>query len=337
MKSNPHKLAAILLATAIPAPVFAIDAPQDDAPPPPAAQRGDDALPHIKLPPASKPVAAPTAFLGVISSELPEVLSQHLKLEEGQGILVRSLVPDGPAAKAGLQVNDIIVKVGDTTVGSPADISRQVSAKKPGDTVKLEFIHKGTPTTAEVILGTKPAILAAGEMQPLQQLDMDGLPHDLAQRVRDAIAGNIGGMDLQRGQVQGQIPPNMEDALRELQNRVENLNNFSAPGIPGAQAGGRTQVHGESTVRMKDGNGSLEVKSKDGSKQVTIRDVDDNVTWSGPWNSAEDKAAAPPEVRSRVESLNLDTDFKGNGLRLQMRQGNVLPAAPEPPEDGKTE
>ena len=44
------------------------------------------------------------------------------------------------------------------------------------------------------------------------------------------------------------------------------------------------------------------------------------MTWSGPWDTAQDKAAAPADVRQRMESLNLDSDFKGNGLRLKMRQ-----------------
>ena len=71
---------------------------------------------------------------------------------------------------------------------------------------------------------------------------------------------------------------------------------------------------------MMDNQGCVEVKSKDGSKEVTIRDQQDQITWSGPWDTAQDKAAAPPDVRQRVDGLNIDNDFKGNGLRLHMRQ-----------------
>ena len=74
------------------------------------------------------------------------------------------------------------------------------------------------------------------------------------------------------------------------------------------------------TVKMKDQQGSVEVKSNDGSKEVTVRDPQEKITWSGPWDTEQDKAAAPADVRQRVDSLNLDTDFKGKGLRLQMRQ-----------------
>jgi hypothetical protein len=62
------------------------------------------------------------------------------------------------------------------------------------------------------------------------------------------------------------------------------------------------------------------VKSSDGSKEVTVRDAQDNVIWTGPWDTEQDKAAAPAEVRKRVDSLNLDTTFKGGGLRFQMNK-----------------
>jgi hypothetical protein len=75
---------------------------------------------------------------------------------------------------------------------------------------------------------------------------------------------------------------------------------------------------------MRDQQGSVEVKAMDGGKEVTIRDQQDNVTWSGPWDTAQDRAAAPDDVRQRVQSLNLDSEFSGNGLRLQMRPNGQL-------------
>jgi hypothetical protein len=82
---------------------------------------------------------------------------------------------------------------------------------------------------------------------------------------------------------------------------------------------------------MMDDQGSVEIKSNDGSKEVTIRDKGNNITWTGPWDTEQDKAAAPEDVRTRVERLNFDTKFKGNGLRLQMRP-MPAPAPDEAPE-----
>jgi serine protease Do len=72
----------------------------------------------------------------------------------------------------------------------------------------------------------------------------------------------------------------------------------------------------------------VEVKAKDGAKEVTVRDQLGNVTWTGPWDTAQDKAAAPAGIRQRVDTLNIDSSFKGAGLRLQMGK----PAPPEADE-----
>lgn len=325
-KSFPFLYAG--LAAALAPPVFALEAPDDDAPPPTALKQDAAKLPEIKLPPAEAPaVKSQVPFLGVVSGEVPEMLAVHLDLKAGEGIIVRSLVPDGPAAKSGITVNDVITEVAGQTVGSPTDMSREISTHKPGDTVTLHLIHKGKPTTLDVSLGVKPEDLAALEPQALDPLHLEGIPKELAERIQKALGGNLGGLNLQMGADDAQIPPRMEEAMRDLQKR---LHGAMGQGLaqPGDDAGGKVQVQGGATFRMKDNQGSVEVKSTDGTKEVTVRDQQDNVTWTGPWDTAQDKAAAPVDVRQRVESLNIDSSFKGNGLRLQMRR-DAAPAVPE--------
>ncbi len=60
-----------LAAVALIVPVRALEAPADNAPPPPAVKPAATDLPEIKLPPApDKAVAKPdVAFLGVISGD----------------------------------------------------------------------------------------------------------------------------------------------------------------------------------------------------------------------------------------------------------------------------
>ena len=74
-----------------------------------------------------------------------------------------------------------------------------------------------------------------------------------------------------------------------------------------------------------DDQGSVEVKTTDDSKEVTISDQNGKVTWSGPWDTAQDQAAAPEEIRKRVESLNLSTKISGGGLHMNLQQ--ILPRA----------
>jgi hypothetical protein len=66
-----------------------------------------------------------------------------------------------------------------------------------------------------------------------------------------------------------------------------------------------------------DDQGSIELKSNEGGKEITVRDKDQNITWTGPWDTDQDKAAAPDDVRKRVERLDFDSG--ANGLRLRLR------------------
>ncbi len=324
MKTKPSSFITAGLAAVLISPAFAVEAPADDSPPPPPAVEKETGLPEIKLPadPAKAPVQ--TAFLGVVSSEVPDMLAGHLDLKPGEGVLIRSLVPDGPAAKSGVAVNDVITRIAGQPVGSPMEISKQITGHKPGEAISVDLIHKGKPATLNLTLGIKPAEMADNATKTLDQLDLEGLPRELADRVRDAIAGNLGGFDL--GDDAAQLPPRMEEAMRDLQKRMQGVMGKAI--LPDDAAAGKIRVQGSGLFKQMDQHGSVEMKAKDGAKEVTVRDHQGNVTWSGPWDTAQDKAAAPADVRQRVDSLNIDSSFKGAGLRLKIGQ-----AAPQDAEE----
>jgi serine protease Do len=298
--------------------IFAIEVPEDDAPPPPSLKQKFKDLPEIKLESAPKPMAktqANSAFLGIISANVPEMLMSHLNLNPGEGIVVRSLVPNGPAANAGIQVNDVITKVAGQPVGSPIEITHQIAAHQPGNSITFELIHKGKLTTVNVTLGTRPSEMASADLQPLGQEDIDDLPQELADRVRGAIAGNIGGMSFQLGGMADQDLERMQEAAKNLlqQKLKAKIHGITLPDLP---HDGKQQPQSSSTIKMMDDEGSIEVKSTDETKEVIIRDPQGEITWNGPWNNEQNKVAAPATIRQRVESLLLN----GSGLGMQMRQ-----------------
>lgn len=302
--------------------VFAIDAPQDDAPPP--AEVADPAA----APPAA-PVKAEAAYLGVVCGGIPEMLAEHLGLQAGEGIVVQALMPDGPAAQAGLAVNDVITRIGGEPLASSADLTREVSARQPGEKVRLDLIHKGKAAGIDVTLGVRPAQFAAPQAHALDQLNLDGVPHELADRVRRMIEGNLGDLRLDDQQGAQQADPPMEDAMREMKQRMEQaMKRLQIPDVQIPERGihlpqGGIQIQQGATFRMMDDQGSIELKSNDDGKEITVRDKDNHITWTGPWDTDQDKAAAPEDIRKRVERLKIDAN--GNGLRLQFQGGNLGP------------
>ncbi|NJM37145.1 MAG: PDZ domain-containing protein [Akkermansiaceae bacterium] len=303
-------------------PALAIDGPEDDAPPPPPANESSTkALPEIKLNDFTKPtVKEERAFLGIISCSVPEILASHLHLKSDEGVVVRSLVPDGPAAKAGIKVNDIITRVAGKSVSSPEEITKQISTHMVGEEVLFDLIHKGQPSQISVTLGNRPAEMAANDPQPLDPQDLENLPDDLADRVRGAIAGNIGGLNFQFGGLNDpDIQQMQEDAKRLLKQKLKSkMHGLSQPSMLGTN---QSQVTSTSTIRMMDDQGSVEVQFSNHQKNVTLYDQQGNTIWSGPWNSEQDKNSAPADIRKRVDTLNLANHFgSSGGIHEKMQQ-----------------
>ncbi|MDH3590860.1 MAG: PDZ domain-containing protein, partial [Planctomycetota bacterium] len=72
------------------------------------------------------------------------------------GAKLTTIVKDGPSEKAGLKVNDIVLKVGATPVHSYNDMLRAVRQHVAGDTVKLEISRARKPLTIELKLASRP-------------------------------------------------------------------------------------------------------------------------------------------------------------------------------------
>ncbi len=66
------------------------------------------------------------------------------------GVIVGQVVPNGPAAKAGVLPQDVIVSVDGTPIKNGDELIAIVSAKKPGSTVKLGILRGGKNISLDV-------------------------------------------------------------------------------------------------------------------------------------------------------------------------------------------
>jgi serine protease Do len=322
MKTPSSKLITIGLVAMLVSSAFALEAPADDSPAP--AQRAKAAADasasqplHFEPLPGEKKIdeTPSQGFLGIVTVDVPDILAEHLDLRDGIGIVVRSLMPNGPAVKAGISVNDVITQAGDQVIQTPEDISKWVASQKPGSKVAFKIIHKGQPTTIDVILGTRPAeVASAGSVGPL---NLDEFPKDVADRIRAALQNNGGGLGM-GGMIDSFADTQLKDVMRHLKEDVN-------PDLKAGNSGGsQFEMSTGSTLRVKDDQGSVEFKSSNNHKEVTIRDRVGKVTWTGPWDTDQDKASAPAEVSKRLEILDIDHLFKNKTLNLQQGFGPAI-------------
>ena len=71
------------------------------------------------------------------------------------GAAVRSVEEDFPAAKGGLEANDIITEVNGTTITSSSDLVSYVGEQAPGDELKLKVYRQGETLDITVTIGEK--------------------------------------------------------------------------------------------------------------------------------------------------------------------------------------
>src|SRR5690242_9389975 len=69
-----------------------------------------------------------------------------------RGAQVTDVYPGSPAALAGIQPRDILLRIGSDNIRDPADLRRRESAIKPGTTVEISGLRNGSPFHTEATL-----------------------------------------------------------------------------------------------------------------------------------------------------------------------------------------
>jgi putative serine protease PepD len=75
----------------------------------------------------------------------------------GTGARVSTVVPGGPAARAGLRAGDVIVRIGTRPVSGTIDVSEAVFAARPGQRLHVEYRRAGRRHDTDVRLTRRPA------------------------------------------------------------------------------------------------------------------------------------------------------------------------------------
>ena len=95
-------------------------------------------------------------YLGVGLQPVDEDVAPALGIPKDSGEIVRSIVPNGPAARAGLVQGDVIVRVNNQPVTPDQTVSYLVANTPVGQRVPLEIIRGGKRATVYVQVGERP-------------------------------------------------------------------------------------------------------------------------------------------------------------------------------------
>ena len=106
-------------------------------------------------------------YLGVGVDVLTPELAEAMNVD-AKGMIISTVTPDSPAARAGLKKEDVIVAINGKPVGSFDELRLIVAQNPPGTKVKVRYLRGGKPADVEITLSkladdtAKPDELIAG-------------------------------------------------------------------------------------------------------------------------------------------------------------------------------
>jgi serine protease Do len=89
-------------------------------------------------------------WLGVAVQPVTPELADALGLETQEGALVAQVTPGGPAAEAGIERGDVIVRLGEREIHRMRELPRAVADTPPGTKLEIEVVRKGKHESKEV-------------------------------------------------------------------------------------------------------------------------------------------------------------------------------------------
>ena len=293
------KSIATIAAIALPFAGFAQTPP---APPPPPGPHGPPGVPggHEKAP------KVPMTFLGVETSQVPDVVSEQLGLAKGLGLVVEYIVPNSPAASAGIQQNDILKMLNDQILIEPSQLRKLLQTFSEGTEVTLTILRKGQEQKITVKLAKKEmpqrhSLMPGGNHDLHWDFDETGDLGEQMQELKEQLKEQLG--DAQRGMIRGAVIKAHEaarrarDDARRAAREIRILSNDN-----GALRGTKIDL-GKAQIVFCDGKGEMKLENVNGKKLLTAKDPEGKLLFSGPVETKEDLDKVPADVRQRYEKL----------------------------------
>jgi serine protease Do len=170
-------------------------------------------------------------YLGISSSALTPELARSLGLEFQGGALVNRVERGGPADKAGLLPNDLVVEVAGRRIESGMALTNVIKSRRPGETVPVVVLRQGKRLSLSVVLDENIALkgedilgMSLQRLTPNESASL-GLPANTGLRViqvkpRGPVSGSLQEGDLIVMIGAPNRAPATVESLREFESRA---------------------------------------------------------------------------------------------------------------------
>jgi len=95
-------------------------------------------------------------WLGIEPQDMNADLARAFKLDQSNGVIIAGILRDGPAAKGGLKVGDIVQTMDGTPVENTTRFMARIAAKKPGEKIELGVYRNGQARQIVLVTSERP-------------------------------------------------------------------------------------------------------------------------------------------------------------------------------------
>ncbi|MEY2511905.1 MAG: serine protease Do [Verrucomicrobiota bacterium] len=279
----------------------------------------------------------PVTFLGVETSSVPRVVSEQLGLAKGFGLVVDYVVPDGPAAAAGVQQNDIIKMFNDQILMDPDQLAKLVRSYPEGTNVTLTILRKNAETKVTVKLGKKEVrqrdhdygMFNNEEFDEKMQAFNDKMK-DFNEKMKDfkfdfktpdfdpAIRETVKNAQREAMRATTEARTQARDEAQRMRDQAQRNRDEAQRARDEARRSSRsmrlfssdkgtmkstTIDLGKATIVFRDDKGEMKIETVNGKKILTAKDPQGRLLFSGPVDNQEELDKVPADVRQRYDKL----------------------------------
>ena len=288
----------------------------------------------------------PQPFLGVVTAPVPAALTAQLGLSEGFGLLVDEVLPESPAASAGLQKYDVLKTFNDQQLINPDQLATLVRAAGKDKEVTLTLLRKGqeqrvTAKVAERVLPARPQPDGPNwKPVPMPKLENWMYERKAGERNdRPKAEGELSVQEQRFRDLSEKVRHANEEAQARAKKELEHAASAMKEGIaPSAilreaapDGGGQLKVikkDGVTTIdgakarfMLNDANGEMEVVVENGHRMLTAKNAKGDIVFNGAVDTEEQRKALPQELQKRLDQIKIiekrEANGKGNSISIE--------------------
>lgn len=114
------------------------------------------------------------AFIGVSIQNVNQQVANEYKLPNLKGVMVNGITKDGAAKSAGIQVNDVILKVGTIEVNDVPELQEQIGSFRPGEKASITIRRGSEIKYLTIVLRNKEGSTAKIKKEDISKLTAHG-------------------------------------------------------------------------------------------------------------------------------------------------------------------